>query len=157
MKGFKHGGEQEHPIQASAGISFSVVLTESGKGSHSPPAFLPVIPISDGTWVRQCSASAQAKKVNWAMELQANASPQVTRPLSTSNSLRVCHSLFSVLHNSLMLIPVTVYVKEFDGKKIVQIASGQQHSIALEDSGFVFPLSSLSPMAPWLILVFLEL
>ncbi|KXN84132.1 hypothetical protein AN958_00402 [Leucoagaricus sp. SymC.cos] len=31
-----------------------------------------------------------------------------------------------------------IYVKELDGKKIVQIASGQQHSLALDDTGVVY-------------------
>ena len=31
-----------------------------------------------------------------------------------------------------------VYLKELDGKKIVQIASGQQHSLALDSTGWVF-------------------
>lgn len=30
----------------------------------------------------------------------------------------------------------TVYIKALDGKNIVQIASGQQHSIALDDTGY---------------------
>lgn len=29
-----HGGKKEHVIQVSAGISFSIVLTESGKGAN---------------------------------------------------------------------------------------------------------------------------
>lgn len=45
---------------------------------------------------------------------------------------------------------VIVYVKELDGKKIVQIVSGQQHSLALDDTGcayFCLPLvHSLSPL-----------
>jgi alpha-tubulin suppressor-like RCC1 family protein len=32
---------------------------------------------------------------------------------------------------------ISVYVKAFEGKKIVQIACGQQHSIALDSQGFV--------------------
>jgi len=31
---------------------------------------------------------------------------------------------------------VSAYIKEFDGKKIIQIASGQQHSLALEETGY---------------------
>ena len=30
-----------------------------------------------------------------------------------------------------------VYIKEFDGKKIVQIASGPQHSLAIDSTGYV--------------------
>jgi alpha-tubulin suppressor-like RCC1 family protein len=33
---------------------------------------------------------------------------------------------------------LSVYLKELDGKKIVQIASGQQHSLALDSTGWVF-------------------
>jgi hypothetical protein len=30
-----HGGNVEHIVQAAAGVTFSVVLTESGKGRYS--------------------------------------------------------------------------------------------------------------------------
>ena len=32
----------------------------------------------------------------------------------------------------------SVYVKELDGKKIVQIASGPQHSLAVDDTGYYY-------------------
>lgn len=32
--------------------------------------------------------------------------------------------------------PRTVYVRELDGKNIVQIASGPQHSLAVDDTGY---------------------
>jgi len=39
-----HGGKKEHIIQASAGINFSIVLSESGKGSYM--LFFSVLPFS---------------------------------------------------------------------------------------------------------------
>lgn len=38
VNGPKLGGVKEKVVQAAAGITFSVVLTESGKGKHSPVA-----------------------------------------------------------------------------------------------------------------------
>lgn len=43
-------------------------------------------------------------------------------------------SLLLSWHN---FIYITVLVKGLDGKKIVQIACGQQHSVALDDEGYV--------------------
>jgi alpha-tubulin suppressor-like RCC1 family protein len=34
--------------------------------------------------------------------------------------------------------PRLVYIRELDGKEIVQIASGQQHSLALDSTGVVY-------------------
>ena len=40
------------------------------------------------------------------------------------------------------LIGLSVLVKGFEGKNIVQIASGQQHSIAIDDAGYVYVYAS---------------
>ena len=56
----------------------------------------------------------------------------------TSSRHLVClfeHVLAFYVENRLTL--PTVYIKELDGKNIVQITSGPQHSLALDSTGFV--------------------
>lgn len=45
------------------------------------------------------------------------------------------------LKSPILITSFQVYVKEMSGKKIVKIASGQQHSLALDETGFVVPPS----------------
>ncbi|TFK37496.1 regulator of chromosome condensation 1/beta-lactamase-inhibitor protein II [Crucibulum laeve] len=92
-----HGGNKEHAIQASAGITFSIVLTESGKvfsfGSAEKGQ------LGNGTTGERIITG---NKTGYDVE----SSP--------------------------------IYIKELDGKKIVQIVSGPQHSLALDDAGLVY-------------------
>ncbi|KAH9479125.1 Protein RCC2-like protein [Psilocybe cubensis] len=92
-----HGGKKEHVIQASAGITFSIVLTKSGKvfsfGSAEKGQ------LGNGTTGERITTG---NKTSYDIETQP------------------------------------VYVKELDGKKIVRIVSGQQHSLALDSAGVVY-------------------
>lgn len=92
-----HGGNKERVVQASAGISFSLVLTDAGKvfsfGSAEKGQ------LGNGTTGERITTGNKT-----AFDIE-------DRP---------------------------IYVKELDGKKIVQIASGQQHSLALDDTGVVY-------------------
>ncbi|KAF9524401.1 regulator of chromosome condensation 1/beta-lactamase-inhibitor protein II [Crepidotus variabilis] len=92
-----HGGNKEHVIQASAGISFSLVLTESGK-------------------VFSFGSAEKGQLGN------GTTGERITTGNKTSYDIEVD----------------PVYLKEMDGKKIVKIASGQQHSLALDDTGVVY-------------------
>ncbi|EDR07538.1 uncharacterized protein LACBIDRAFT_250496, partial [Laccaria bicolor S238N-H82] len=92
-----HGGNVEHVVQAAAGITFSIVLTESGKvfsfGSAEKGQ------LGNGTTGERIITG---NKTGYDIEVQP------------------------------------VYLKELDGKKIVQIASGQQHTLALDSTGLVY-------------------
>ncbi|KAF9483052.1 RCC1/BLIP-II [Pholiota conissans] len=92
-----HGGQKEHVVQASAGITFSIVRTKSGKvfsfGSAEKGQ------LGNGTTGERI---ATGNKTSFDIEVQP------------------------------------IYIKELDGKNIVDIASGQQHSLALDDAGVVY-------------------
>lgn len=92
-----HGGSQERAIQAAAGVTFSLVLSESGRvyafGSGEKGQ------LGNG---RTGEHIVSAGKVAFDVESEP------------------------------------VLVRGMDGKKIVQIACGQQHSIALDSEGLVF-------------------
>ncbi|KAJ3576562.1 hypothetical protein NP233_g354 [Leucocoprinus birnbaumii] len=92
-----HGGNKERVVQAAAGISFSLVLTDTGKvfsfGSAEKGQ------LGNGTTGERITTGNKT-----AFDIE-------DRP---------------------------IYVKELDGKKIIQIASGQQHSLALDDAGVVY-------------------
>ncbi|KAF9038676.1 regulator of chromosome condensation 1/beta-lactamase-inhibitor protein II [Panaeolus papilionaceus] len=92
-----HGGQKEQVIKASAGITFSIVLTASGK-------------------VFSFGSAEKGQLGN------GTTGERITTGNKTSFDIET----------------VPVYIKELDGKKIVDIASGQQHTIALEDSGQVW-------------------
>lgn len=76
-------GERQRVVKAAAGLSFSVLLTEDGKGatrfslSHTHPSL-----IDDHT--HKFSLSEVVKKGSWETVGPANTSPQATRPLSIS-------------------------------------------------------------------------
>lgn len=45
---------------------------------------------------------------------------------------------YSIMFSRLLiLVSITVYIKELDGKNIVNIVSGPQHSLAIDDTGLV--------------------
>lgn len=92
-----YNGRKECVVQASAGISFSLVLTDTGK----------------------VFSFGSAEKGQLGIGTTGER-------ISTGNK-----STFDIEDSP-------VYVKELDGKKIVQIASGQQHSLALDDTGIVY-------------------
>ena len=56
------------------------------------------------------------------------------RRLMTSRLSQVCLIHIHLPRNCLKYR--LVYIKELDGKKVVQISSGQQHSLALDDTGY---------------------
>ncbi|KAJ3517000.1 hypothetical protein NLJ89_g772 [Agrocybe chaxingu] len=91
------GGRKENVIQASAGVTFSVVLTDTGK-------------------VFTFGSAEKGQLGN------GTTGERITTGNKTSYDIET----------------TPVYVKELDGKKIVQIASGQQHSVALDDTGLVY-------------------
>ncbi|KAI0032961.1 RCC1/BLIP-II [Vararia minispora EC-137] len=89
--------ELEHVVAASAGITFSLFLTASGR-------------------VYACGSGEKG-------QLGVG---RTGEHIATGNK-----TAFDVE-------PEPVLVKGFEGKRIVQIASGQQHSIALDDTGVVY-------------------
>ncbi|PPQ94709.1 hypothetical protein CVT25_009564 [Psilocybe cyanescens] len=102
-----HGGKKEHVIQASAGITFSIVLTKSGKvfsfGSAEKGQ------LGNGTTGERITTG---NKTSYDIEVQPGAH---------------AYDTFG-----------RFYVKELDGKNIVRIVSGQQHSLALDSAGVVY-------------------
>ncbi|KAG6844806.1 hypothetical protein H0H87_003632 [Tephrocybe sp. NHM501043] len=93
VTGISHGGEKERVIKASAGVSFSLVLTESGKI------------FSFG--------SAQNGQLG-----NGTTGERITTGNKTAFDIEV--------------------TPELDGKHIVNITSGPQHSLALDDNGVVY-------------------
>ncbi|KAL9713342.1 hypothetical protein Ac2012v2_002949 [Leucoagaricus gongylophorus] len=92
-----YDGSKEHVVQASAGISFSLVLTNTGK-------------------VFSFGSAEKGQLGNGTTGGR----------ITTGNK-----STFDIEDRP-------IHVKELDGKKIMQIASGQQHSLALDDTGVVY-------------------
>lgn len=76
-----HGGNKEHVVQASAGITFSLVLTDTGKGTCCTRTSF-AIPLI----CYQSSPLEVQKRDNSEMELPVNASPLETRQPSTSKT-----------------------------------------------------------------------
>ncbi|KAJ7594389.1 regulator of chromosome condensation 1/beta-lactamase-inhibitor protein II [Mycena floridula] len=97
VAGLSHNGSTEEAIDASAGISFSLVLTKSGK----------------------VFAFGSAEKG----QLGNN---QTGERIATGNK-----TAFDIESEPIL-------VKGLEGKHIVQVASGQQHSIALDKDGVVY-------------------
>ncbi|KAF5379474.1 hypothetical protein D9615_006654 [Tricholomella constricta] len=97
VTGIAHGGEKEHVVKASAGVTFSLVLTESGK-------------------VFSFGSAEKGQLGN------GTTGERITTGNKTAFDIEV----------------TPVYIKELDGKNIVQIVSGQQHSLALDDTGVVY-------------------
>jgi len=97
VQGPKHGGVKENVVKAAAGITFSIVVTASGKvfafgnGEHGQ--------LGNG---RTGEHIVSAGKIAFDVE------------------------------------PEPILVKGLEGKKITQIACGQQHSIALDSEGVVY-------------------
>lgn len=97
IAGFSHNGSKEQAIKASAGITFSLVLTESGK-------------------VFSFGSGEKGQLGN------GTTGERITTGNKTAYDIE----------------PEPILVKDLEGKKIVQIASGQQHSIALDSEGVVY-------------------
>ncbi|KAJ3767182.1 regulator of chromosome condensation 1/beta-lactamase-inhibitor protein II [Lentinula raphanica] len=96
VSGFHQDGS-EHAIKVSAGVSFSLVLTETGK----------VFSFGSGEKGQLGNGSTGER-------------------ITTGNKV------------AFDIIDTPQYIKELDGKKIIQIASGQQHSAAVDDEGYVY-------------------
>ncbi|PPQ97999.1 hypothetical protein CVT26_003061 [Gymnopilus dilepis] len=92
-----HGGKKEHVIQASAGITFSLVLTKSGK-------------------VFSFGSAEKGQLGNGTTGERITTGNKTTYDIETT----------------------PIYIKELDGKHIVKIVSGQQHSLALDSTGVVY-------------------
>ncbi|KAJ3997061.1 regulator of chromosome condensation 1/beta-lactamase-inhibitor protein II [Lentinula boryana] len=96
VPGFHEDGS-EHAIKVSAGVSFSLVLTESGK----------VFSFGSGEKGQLGNGTTGER-------------------ITTGNKV------------AFDIIETPYYIKELDGNRIVQIASGQQHSAAVDDEGYVY-------------------
>ncbi|PFH46297.1 hypothetical protein AMATHDRAFT_51137 [Amanita thiersii Skay4041] len=97
VTGISHQGTKEKAVMASAGVSFSMVLTESGK-------------------VFSFGSAEKGQLGN------GTTGERITTGNKTAFDIE----------------PFPIYIKELDGKKIVQIASGPQHSLAVDDTGVVY-------------------
>lgn len=71
-------------MQASAGVTFSVVRTQSGKGESG---FRPLFIVSQSFF--QCSLLAALKKASSGMELPESVLPRETKRRTTSKSILV--------------------------------------------------------------------
>ncbi|KIK55454.1 hypothetical protein GYMLUDRAFT_76531 [Collybiopsis luxurians FD-317 M1] len=96
VAGFGSDGS-EQAAKVSAGITFSLVLTKSGK----------VFSFGSGEKGQLGNGSTGER-------------------ITTGNKV------------AFDIIDTPYYIKELDGKKIVQISSGQQHSAAIDDEGLVY-------------------
>ncbi|KAG6867701.1 hypothetical protein C0993_012151 [Termitomyces sp. T159_Od127] len=97
ITGVGNGGDKERIVKASAGATFSLVLTDSGKV------------FSFG--------SAQNGQLG-----NGTTGERITTGNKTAYDIEV----------------TPVYIKELDGKHILDIVSGPQHSLALDDTGVVY-------------------
>ncbi|KIL62087.1 hypothetical protein M378DRAFT_187414 [Amanita muscaria Koide BX008] len=97
VTGISHNGSKEKPVMVSAGVSFSVVLTESGR-------------------VFTFGSAEKGQLGN------GTTGERITTGNKTAYDID----------------PNPIYVKELDGKHVVQIASGPQHSLAVDDTGVVY-------------------
>ncbi|TFK62794.1 RCC1/BLIP-II [Pluteus cervinus] len=97
VAGFQHQGNKEHAIQVSAGVTFSVVLTASGK-------------------VFSFGSAEKGQLGN------GTTGERITTGNKTAYDIE----------------PYPIYIKELDGKQIVQITSGPQHSAAVDIEGVVY-------------------
>ncbi|KAF9060521.1 RCC1/BLIP-II [Rhodocollybia butyracea] len=91
------GPDGEHATSASAGITFSLVLVESGK----------VFSFGSGEKGQLGNGSTGER-------------------ITTGNKV------------AFDIVDYPYYIKELDGKKIVEISSGHQHSAAVDDEGYVY-------------------
>ncbi|KAF5361127.1 hypothetical protein D9758_009052 [Tetrapyrgos nigripes] len=94
VQGLQHDGVPERAVKVSAGVTFSLVLTESGK----------------------IFAFGSAEKGQLG-------NGSTGERITTGNK-----TAFDIVYEPR-------YIKELDGKKIKMIASGQQHSVALDEEG----------------------
>ncbi|KAF9456066.1 regulator of chromosome condensation 1/beta-lactamase-inhibitor protein II [Collybia nuda] len=97
INGFSHGGEKERAVKAAAGVTFSIVLTESGK-------------------VFSFGSAEKGQLGNGTTGERITTGNKTAYDIESS----------------------PIYIKELDGKEIVEIASGQQHSLALDSTGVVY-------------------
>uniref|UniRef100_A0A0W0FCX5 PHD-type domain-containing protein n=1 Tax=Moniliophthora roreri TaxID=221103 RepID=A0A0W0FCX5_MONRR len=97
ISGLAIDGEREHAIMASAGITFSLVLTRSGR-------------------VFALGSAEKGQLGNGA----------TGERITTGNK-----TAFDLVDEPLL-------IRSLADKKIVQIASGQQHSLALDDQGYIY-------------------
>jgi alpha-tubulin suppressor-like RCC1 family protein len=97
VTGISHDGNKEKVVMASAGLTFSAVLTESGR-------------------VFTFGSAEKGQLGN------GTTGERITTGNKTAYDMD----------------PNPIYVKELDEKHIVQIASGPQHSLAVDDTGVVY-------------------
>ena len=78
------------------------------------------------------------RRASLATAVQGNISPQETGQVLTLKANPVRNLPVQIPLKRLLTTIALVPVKGFDEKKIVQISCGQQHSIALDEDGYVF-------------------
>lgn len=93
--------------------------------------------------VFQYTPSGVPRRANLVTERQEHISCKRERLCLMLNPNHVSSPLYHLVGTT--LIYILVLVKGLDGKKIVQIACGQQHSVALDDEGYVYTILSLHP------------
>jgi len=97
VNGPSHGGTTEHVIKAAAGVTFSILLTESGR----------------------------------VFSFGSGEKGQLGRGRTGEHIISAGKTGFDIEAEP-------VLVRGLDGKKIVQIACGQQHTVALDSDGLVY-------------------
>jgi alpha-tubulin suppressor-like RCC1 family protein len=127
---------------ASAGVTFSVVLTESGKGVFR--LFLWSCDILNMLSVFTFGSAEKGQLGN------GTTGERITTGNKTAFDIEPSPSTFpfSFIHTNVNFFFRAVYVKELDGKHIVQIASGPQHSLAVDDTGYASFSSFVNSLGP---------
>jgi hypothetical protein len=131
-----HGGKKEHVIKASAGVTFSVILTESGKGQSLCLSHLYKQSILVKFYLCLVFSFGSAEKGQLG---NGTTGERITTGNKTSYDIEPypCIFPFRNIYVFIFTSLFLVYLKELDGKHIVDIVSGQQHSLALDSTGFV--------------------
>ena len=94
MNGLSHNGNKERVVKAAAGITFSIVLTESGKGKLELKSSTIKIDRQHifNFFFLQCSPSAVLRRDSSGMGQRENVLPQVIKPRMTLNHNLVAYS-----------------------------------------------------------------
>lgn len=141
MSGITRDGEKEKVVQAAAGISFSLVLTESGKGTsvRNPCCFS--LGVNREIVVFSFGSAEKGQLGNGTTGERITTGNKTAFDIESSPGQSMLHVSFSLSNHR----GSVVYIKELDGKHIVQIASGQQHSLAVDSTGY--DLHAAAPFA----------